>query len=62
MAVWEIALLLFGATYLIVNMVVLIVQLKMMAKMEPIVNKSFKMFDKMMDLGEKAIDELYEED
>lgn len=62
MAVWELALVIFAITYMGVNTVSLIVSLKLMNKMEGVMNKSFKMVEKMIDHSEKAIDEMFDDE
>ena len=61
MAAWELALLIFAITYLMVNTVYLIMQVKLMSKMEGMLTKSFRMVEKMIDKSEKYVDELFDE-
>ena len=58
---WELALLLVAVTYMMVNTVALIVQVKMMNKYDGVITKSLKIIDKMMDKSDKMIDEMFEE-
>lgn len=62
MAAWELALIIFAITYLMVNTVYLIMQVKLMSKMEGMLTKSFRMVEKIIDKSEKYVDELFEED
>lgn len=62
MAVWELALVIFAITYLMVNTVYLFIYMNMMKKMNGVVTKSIKLMEKLMDKSEKVIDELYEDD
>lgn len=61
MAVWELALIIFAVTYMMVNMVVLVVQLKMMARMAGVTNKVFKMAEKVIDKTEPFVDKMLDE-
>ena len=61
MAAWELALIIFAITYLMVNTVYLIMQVKLMSKMEGMLTKSFRMIEKMIDKSEKYVDELFDE-
>ena len=61
MAVWELALVIFALTYMMVNTVYLIITVKMMTEMKGVMAKSFKLMEKLMDKSEKAIDELYDD-
>lgn len=61
MAVWELALLLLAATYMMVNTVYLVIMVKTMGKYDSLFNKSIKMLEKVIDKSEKAIDELYDD-
>lgn len=62
MAAWELALIIFAITYLMVNTVYLIMQVKLMSKMEGMLTKSFRMVEKMIDKSEKYVDELFDEE
>lgn len=62
MATWELALLIFAITYLMVNTIYLVIQIKLMAKMDGVITKSFKMVEKMIDKSEKYVDEMFGED
>lgn len=61
MATWELALLIFAITYLMVNTVYLVIQIKLMNKMSGVMTKSFKMVEKIIDKSEKQIDELFDD-
>ena len=50
MAAWELALLIFAITYLMVNTVYLVIQIKLMNKMSGVMTKSFKMVEKIISL------------
>lgn len=62
MAAWELALIIFAITYLMVNTVYLIMQVKLMSKMEGMLTKSFRMVEKIIDKSEKYVDELFDEE
>ena len=62
MAAWELALLIFAITYLMVNTVYLVIQIKLMNKMSGVITKSFKMIEKIIDKSEKQIDELFDDE
>lgn len=62
MATWELALLIFAITYLMVNTIYLVIQIKLMTKMDGVITKSFKMVEKMIDKSEKYVDEMFGED
>ena len=62
MAAWELALIIFAITYLMVNTVYLIMQVKLMNKMNGVMTKSFKMMEKIIDKSEKYVDELFDEE
>ena len=62
MATWELALLIFAITYLMVNTIYLVIQIKLMGKMDGVITKLFKMVEKMIDKSEKYVDEMFDED
>ena len=62
MATWELALLIFAITYLMVNTVYLAILIKLMTKMNGVMTKSFKMVEKIIDKSEKQIDNWFDED
>ena len=62
MAAWELALIIFAITYLMVNTVYLIMQVKLMSKMEGMLTKSSRMVEKMIDKSEKYVDKLFDEE
>ena len=61
MATWELALLIFAITYLMMNTVYLVILSKLMAKMNGVMTKSFKMVEKIIDKSEKQIDNWFDE-
>lgn len=61
MAVWELALLLVAVTYLMVNTVYLIMQVKLMAKMEGIYTKGIKLVETVLEKYEPFIKKLFDE-
>lgn len=61
MAVWELALLLLAATYMMVNTVYMVIMVKTMSKYDGLFTKSIKMLEKMIDKSEKAMDELFDD-
>ena len=61
MAVWELALLLVAATFMMVNMVSIIVQLKMLKKLDTFSFKFMKIADKSLDVIDKAMDKTIED-
>ena len=62
MAVWELALLLLAATYMMVNIVYMVIMVKTMSKYDGLFTKSIKMLEKMLDKSEKAMDDLFNND
>ena len=62
MATWELALLIFAITYLMVNTIYLVIQIKLMGKIDGVITKSFKMVEKIIDKSEKYVDEMFDED
>lgn len=62
MAAWELALIIFAITYLMVNTVYLFMQMKLMKKLEGVWTKSIKLCEKVLDKSEKQIDDLFDED
>lgn len=59
---WELALLLVAVTYMVVNIAVLFVQLKIMSKWSGVFDKSLKICEFMMDKSEEVINELFEDE
>ena len=53
MNIWEIALLIFAATYFMVNTVYLVITVKLMTTMKGVYSKSLKLCEKMMEETEK---------
>lgn len=49
MIILQISVLLIAITFMVVNMVSVYVNMKMLKKIEPFVDKSMKAFDKMVD-------------
>lgn len=62
MAVWELALLILAATYMMVNTVYMVIMVKTMNKYDGLFTKSIKMLEKMIDNSEKAMDDLFNDD
>ena len=59
MAIWELALLMFAATYLVVNTLYMVWMMKFVSKFDGIINKSAKYTEKMFD---KVIKDLEDDD
>lgn len=59
MAMWELALLMFAATYLVVNTLYMVWMMKFVSKFDGIINKSAKYTEKIID---KVIKDLEEDD
>lgn len=55
--IWEIALLLAGITYMMVNLWSIITSTKLLKKLEPLVDKSYKITEKFIDAAIKDMDE-----
>lgn len=62
MAVWELALLILAATYMMVNTVYMVIMVKTMNKYDGLFTKSVKMLEKMIDKSEKAMNDLFDDD
>lgn len=62
MAGWEIALVIVAVTFMMVNMIQMIVSLKMMKKFDGLITKSVVLYEKLLTYGEKALDDLIEEE
>lgn len=62
MAVWELALLLLAATYMMVNTVYMVIMVKTMNKYDGLFTKSIKMLEKMIDKSDKAMDDLFNDE
>lgn len=62
MITWELALVIFAVTYMVVNFTVLIIQVKTMNEMKGLFTKSCKLIEKMIDKSDKYVDELFDED
>lgn len=62
MAAWELALIIFAVTYLMVNTVYLIIQVKMLKQMSGMLTKSYKVCEKIIDYSEKHIDDLFKDE
>lgn len=62
MNVWELALLIFALTYLMVNTVYLGILVKLMSKMNGVMTRIARYMEKLMDKSEKDLDELFNED
>lgn len=61
MAVWELALIIFAITYMMVNTVYLVIQVKMMKQMSGLFTKSYKFLEKMIDQSEKQMEDLFDD-
>lgn len=61
MAAWELALVIFAVTYMVVNMVALYVQLKMLNEAKGVVSKSYKVMEKIIDKYEPFIDKMFDD-
>lgn len=61
MAGWEIALIIMAATFMVVNLVTLMMQVALMVKYEGFVTKSVKLMEKLLDRSEKVIDKMFDE-
>lgn len=57
MAVWELALLIYAMTVMTVNVVSLVITVGLFNKMKPMVTKSMKFMEKMMDKAEKTLED-----
>lgn len=62
MAGWEIALIIMAVTFMVVNLVSLVVQVKMLTKYDGVITKSLKLMEKMIDKSEPFIDQLFDDD
>ena len=57
MAMWELALLMFATTYLVVNTLYMVFMMKFMNKFTGMIDKSVAYTEKMMDDAMKEMDE-----
>lgn len=57
MAVWELALLMFAVTYLVVNTLYMVWMMKFVSKFNGIIDKSAKYTEKMIDTVMKDLEE-----
>lgn len=57
MAIWELALIIFAVTYMMVNAVYLVIMVKMMSKMNGVMTKSFKFAEKIIKKAEEEMEE-----
>ena len=55
---WELALIIFAITVLLVNTVNVVVQLKVLSKFDRILNKSIFIVEKMLDQAEEEFSEM----
>jgi ABC-type cobalt transport system substrate-binding protein len=62
MAGWEIALIIMAVTFMVVNLVSLVVQVKLLTKYDGVITKSLKLMEKVMDKYEPFIDQLFDDD
>lgn len=59
MAGWELALIIVAVTFMVVNMVSLVMQLALLANYKNLFVKGAKMMEKLMDESEKVIDQMF---
>jgi hypothetical protein len=59
---WEIALILFALTVMMVNVVNMVVQIKVLNKFDRVFTKSAFFAEKMMDYAEKQFDEILKDE
>lgn len=57
MAIWELALIIFAVTYMMVNAVYLVIMVKMMSKMNGVMTKSFKFVEKIIKKAEEEMEQ-----
>lgn len=62
MAGWELALVIVAVTFMVVNVVTLLMQVALMANYRNLFVKGAKMMEKMLDKSDKFLDELYGDD
>lgn len=58
---WEIALIIFAVTYMMVNTVSIIVSIKMLGKLDGLLTKSYKLMEKVIDKTDENIDKMFED-
>lgn len=61
MAGWELALIIIAVTFMVVNMVSLVMQVALLANYKNLFVKGAKMMEKLMDKSDKMIDQMFEE-
>ena len=61
MAGWELALVIVAVTFMMVNVVQVLISLRMMVKMDGLLSKSVNLYEKLLTFGEKTIDEFFKE-
>lgn len=61
MAGWEIALVIMAVTFMVVNVVSIIMQVALLADFKDIMKKSCKIMSKMLDKSDKMIDQMFED-
>lgn len=59
MAGWELALIIIAVTFMVVNMVSLVMQVALLANYKNLFVKGAKMMEKLMDESEKVIDQMF---
>ena len=59
---WEIALILFALTVMMVNVVNMVVQIKVLNKFDRVFTKSALFAEKMMDYAEKQFEEILKDE
>lgn len=57
MAMWELALLMFAATYMVVNILYMVYMMKFMGKFTGMIDKSVAFTEKMMDTAMKEMED-----
>lgn len=62
MAGWELALVIVAVTFMVVNVVTLLMQVALMANYRNLFVKGAKMMEKMLDKSDKVIDDLFGDD
>lgn len=58
---WEIALIMVAFTYMMVNTVYLIVQIKMMNEYKGVITKTLKMMETLIEHSEKVINKMFKD-
>lgn len=61
MAGWELALVIMAITFMVVNIVTLMMQVALMFEYKDLITKTVKCFTKVLDRSEKVIDKMFDE-